>query len=61
MAWIWTDDLARLLIHMDGQEQNSQARHEALGSWLHRPVAIRMNDEDRRRFGLPLAGGVPGD
>jgi len=40
MAWLWTDELAHLLIEQDGADPN------LLVGWTERPVAIRVDDTD---------------
>lgn len=40
MAWLWTDELAHLLIEQDGTDPN------LLTGWTERPVAIRVEDAD---------------
>ncbi len=38
MTWLWTDELARLLIDRDGVSP------ERLARWVSRPVALRARD-----------------
>ncbi len=38
MTWLWTDDLARVLVEQDGVSP------ERLVRWVSRPVALRAGD-----------------
>ena len=40
MAWLWTDELAHLLIEQDGADP------ELLIGWTERPIGIRVDDSD---------------
>lgn len=40
MAWLWTDELARLLIEQDGADP------ALLIGWTERPVGVRVDDPD---------------
>lgn len=40
MAWLWTDELAHLLIESDGVSAD-----ELIG-WIERPIGIRIDDAD---------------
>ena len=39
MTWIWTDDVARILLRADGLSEPGHLDHP-LGIWLHRPIAV---------------------
>lgn len=54
MAWLWTDDLAHLLIEQDGADP------ELFVGWTERPVGIRVDEpaasiETARRLAEDLA------
>lgn len=47
MPWMWTDDLARMLLDRDDRSGSEQGPYPApLGQWIERPVAIRLTDDD---------------
>lgn len=57
MAWLWTDDLAYLLIEHDGADP------ELFEGWTERPVGIRVEEpaapiETARRLAQDLAAGA---
>ncbi len=55
MAWLWTDELAHLLIEQDGADP------ELFAGWTERPYGIRVDEpgvpiETARRLAEGLAG-----
>ena len=51
MAWLWSDDLARMLV-AEGQAEPSQ-----VAEWIASPVAFAVDDEaDPRVLGPELLG-----
>jgi len=47
MSWMWTDDLARMLLDRDDRASSGPGPYPApLGQWLERPVAIRVTEAD---------------
>jgi hypothetical protein len=50
MAWLWTDELARLLIEEDGVDA------DLLIGWTDRPVAVRSDESDELAAARNLFG-----
>ena len=58
MPWMWTDDLARMLLDRDDRSGSEPGPYPApLGRWLERPVAIRVTDDDLTAFEAPQSDG----
>lgn len=51
MSWMWTDDLARMLLDGDDRAPSEPGQYPALlNHWLRRPVALRLDHEDLARM-----------
>lgn len=52
MAWLWSDDLARLLV------EHGVADESTVAEWITTPIAFRVDDEEEPRSAAHRLLGV---